>query len=254
MSNLPNVIIVGAQKCGTTTLFHSLIHHSKVHVPIDPDKKMVIKEIDFFFEENKWQKGVQWYKDHFKTKKEIYLDSSPNYLISPLIHTRLFQVCPDAKLIICLRNPIDRAYSQYNHYRRDLPHTKDWDWDSSLNFEENIASELSRGLEFKESFSHFLGRGVYINQIEQLLQYFDLSQIHITILEHWKENYEEELMKVLKFINIDPEPLPLMPRHSLPYNFEPMSVELRELLKNFYAPYNQRLFNFLKFTIPEWLN
>jgi len=48
MSHLPNAIIVGAQKCGTTTLFYSLAHHSKVHIPIDPDENKVIKEVDFF--------------------------------------------------------------------------------------------------------------------------------------------------------------------------------------------------------------
>jgi len=182
------------------------------------------------------------------------LDSSPNYLTNPNIYKRLSEVCPEAKLIVCLRNPIDRAYSQYNHYRYDMPKTIDWDWNHALNLEENIKLELSRAPDFKKDFSNFIGRGVYINQIEQLMQYFDLSQIHITILEHWKENYKEELMKILNFLNIEPEPLPLLPRHCLPYNFEPMSLETRALLRELYAPYNQRLFKLINFEIPEWFH
>lgn len=254
MSNLPNVIIVGAQKCGTTTLYFSLKHHSKVQAPMDPEEQKTIKEIDFFFDENKWNKGVDWYKDHFKLERQIYLDPSPNYLVNPTSLKKLSEVCPKAKILICLRDPVERAYSQYNHYRRDLPKSKDWDWYSSLNFEENIRVELSKGCDYKSDFFHFIGRGIYINQIEHLLQFFDLSQIYVTILERWKLNYEEELKKIQNFLNIEYEPLPLIPCHRLRYEFEPMSLELIALLKEFYLPYNQRLFKFLDFDIPEWLD
>lgn len=258
MGNLVNAIIMGAQKCGTTTLYFCLKHHPAISTPIDPELNIPIKEIDFFFEESNWKKGVDWYKAHFKKQNAVYLDSSPNYLSQPIVYQRLLETCPEAKLVISLRNPVSRAYSQYNHYRQDEPMSLDYDWLPSFNFEDNIHAELAdKTKDFRTDFSHFLGRGVYINQIELLLNYFDKSQIHFTIMERWKENHREELQKILTFFGVDNKCLSLMPpltahRHQRPYSVEPMNEEVKNLLVEFYGPYNRRLFDFLGYEIPEW--
>lgn len=250
---------MGAQKCGTTTLYFCLKYHPEISTPIDPDENKPVKEIDFYFEESKWKKGIDWYKAHFKSDNKVYLDSSPNYLSEPVVFQRLLETCAEAKLMICLRNPVDRAYSQYNHYRQDMPMSIDYDWDASLSFEDNIRAELSFDRDFNCDFKYFLGRGVYINQIELLLKYFDVSQLHVTIMEHWKENYREELNRILTFLKVDTGwasliPQLLVPRHQRDYIVEPLSTEARRLLKEFYIPYNKRLFNFLGYEIVEWLD
>src|ERR1700749_526963 len=125
--NLPGIIIVGAQKCGTGTLHGSLIKHSGIDGPVDPTSNLLIKEVDFFYSEEKWKKGIDWYSAHFKGTTGMFLDSSPNYLAKVCAYKRIHEVVPEAKLIVCLRSPVDRAYSQYNHYRQDMPRSLRWD-------------------------------------------------------------------------------------------------------------------------------
>lgn len=79
-----------------------------------------------------------------------------------------------------------------------------------------------------------------------------MPQIHITIMERWKEHYKEELDKILDFLNLKKEVLPLLPRHFRSYTVEPIKPQTIAMLKEFYYPYNKRLFKFIGYSIPEW--
>jgi hypothetical protein len=247
-------LIVGVQKCGTTTLYNSLRKHSAIISPIDPVEKTRIKEMDFFYEEEKWNRGLDWYLSHFAGKKGVLLDASPNYLKLKVCYERMNQTFPKAKLIICLRNPVDRAYSQYNHYRQDMPATKAWDWDPSKNFLNNLKLELKSGMGIKKDFNGFLAKGNYIRQIEHLLGFYDWSQIYITIMDQWSYNYGEELEKIQNFLERKKEVLPAEIAHWREYTTEPMNDKAKKLLVDFYTPLNKELFKFLGYEIPEWSN
>src|SRR4051812_14286994 len=114
---LPNLIIIGAQKCGTTSL-HKYLH---CHPEVEMSKP---KELDFFAEKSTkstWFKGSEWYKSCFpQSDAKIYGESSPSYTGYPIfknVPARMHGLIPDAKLIYLVRDPIQRVVSAYIQQR-----------------------------------------------------------------------------------------------------------------------------------------
>lgn len=101
-------IVIGAQKAGTTSLFHYLRAHPRIHIPL-------VKEIGFFSSERKFRKGVAWYLKQFADvhPQQIVGDVSPQYMAHPAAPARIHGLFPDTRLIAILRNPVDRAHSGY---------------------------------------------------------------------------------------------------------------------------------------------
>jgi hypothetical protein len=253
--NLPGVIIVGAQKCGTTTLHHTLSWHSKIAGPISPETGNAIKEVNFFCNDSKWEKGIDWYKSHFINANYMHLDSSPNYLCLPSCFPRLKEVVPNAKLIVCLRNPVQRAFSQYNHYKQKLPESAIWDWLYPNDFSTSVEKYLARNWHSIDDYTNFSGlllRGVYFSQIKQLLKHFKRDNIHFTILEKWAIDYDAEVDKVVDFLNLKREILPNHLLHKREYGEEVLDLDISASLKRFYKPHNERLFELLGYEINEW--
>src|SRR5438552_2997608 len=115
----PDFLIVGAQKCGTTSLYNYLLRHPSV-VPA------LKRSVKFFDHGPHWAKGVWWYRAHFPFTagraadrgRPLTGECTPSYLIHPLGAQRVKEAAPDARLIVLLRNPVDRAYSAYHHQHR----------------------------------------------------------------------------------------------------------------------------------------
>jgi hypothetical protein len=250
--NLPGAIIIGAQKCGTTTLHYSLVRHSGINGPKDPHNGTSIKEINFFYSQHKWNKGIEWYSRHFAEGDGLCLDSSPNYLTVPDCYRRIHEMLPEVKLILCIRNPVLRAYSQYNHYKQVLPQSESWDWACDKDFLTNLQLEWRSKPDLKTNFIGLLAKGVYVNQIDLLLQYFKRDQLYISVMEWWRKGYQDELGRILTFLGLEKEVLSDVIAHQRKYTVELMEPAARELLFEFYRPYNERLFDLLGFRIPEW--
>jgi len=261
LMNPADIIIMGVQKCGTSTLHYTLTAHSNISGPVEPGNNKPVKEVNFFGFIPNWKKGMDWYFSHFVGSKGLFLDSSPNYITAPLYYGRLKMIMPDAKLIICLRDPVKRAYSHYNHYKQILPESEKWDWKYDQDFLTNIKTDLlsiqnylDNGHSDLDSVTPFAGlvlRGVYISQIKQLLAYYDRSQIYITISDRWPQNYQSELDNIQAFLGLEKETLPPRIANKREYE-EPINEEAKQLLIEFYKPYNQELFEFLGYEIPEW--
>ena len=170
---LPDFLIIGTQRGGTTSLYNYLMGRPGVG-------PAAVKELHFF--DKKFHKGSTWYRAHFPTGIQKYAfeltrkhhfvtgEASAYYLFHPHAPRRIAQLLPDAKLIVLLRNPIDRAYSQYN-FEVDLGR-------ESLSFEDAVAAEEERIGKEREriladeryvSFDHsrysYLARGVYVDQL-----------------------------------------------------------------------------------------
>ena len=117
---LPNAYIIGFAKCGTTSLYSYLLQHEEV---FSASKE----ELNYFSWYDRYCLGHNWYRSNFpltvqkivfeifNRKKFVTIDKSPDYIINPHALTRIKQATPNAKFIVMVRNPIDRAYSQYNH-------------------------------------------------------------------------------------------------------------------------------------------
>lgn len=170
---LPDVLIIGAQKAGTTSLFYYLAQHPGVSASRT-------KEVHYF--DNAYDKGETWYRRHFERRRgtEIFVEASPYYLYHPLAPARASALLPKAKLIVLLREPVSRAFSHYHHERaRGF---------EPLSFEEAMNTEpqrladsdarLARG-EIGRSFEHqhfsYRSRGLYADQIERWLECFPAS-------------------------------------------------------------------------------
>jgi|SRR5690242_3518862 len=105
---LPHFLIIGAQRCGTTSLFEYLARHPDVAPPS-------AKELHFF--DSEYHKGDAWYRERFPSLRNGFItgEATPYYIFHPHTPTRVRDWNSKVKLIVLLRNPVDRAYSHYHH-------------------------------------------------------------------------------------------------------------------------------------------
>ena len=110
MEQLPNFICVGAQRAGTTTLFNTLKLHPSISLSLT-------KEVHFFDNHENYKKGINWSKNFFKKGNKINGEITPDYMIYNFVPKRIFETLGEnIKLIFLLRNPSQRAFSQFNFY------------------------------------------------------------------------------------------------------------------------------------------
>lgn len=160
----PNFIIIGSQRCGTTSLYTYLAQHPQILTPIK-------KEMDFF----SWhfERGIDWYLAHFPPMPpgEQFLtgEASPSYFDSREAPERLYSLFPEAKLIVLLRNPVDRAISQF--YRLT---GLNWEARSLDRVISDEIERLSQNPEYiiGEEPGNYLARGRYIEFIKNWRAFF----------------------------------------------------------------------------------
>jgi hypothetical protein len=151
----PDYIIIGTQRGGSTSLYNYVRQHPQANNSWKPRR-----EIHFFDYPHNWNKGIKWYKQLFQGQKGLTGEKSPTYLDHPLVPARIARVCPDVKLIAILRNPTDRAYSDFWKIKainlEPLP-----TFEAAIEAEpERLASEDLPGLWDKAYFkSHHCSRG-----------------------------------------------------------------------------------------------
>lgn len=185
---VPNLIIIGAQKSGTTSLHKYLGSHPEIKMSFE-------KELNFFIASSpgwgsSWHKGVKWYKTRFSSNARIRGESSPNYTAYPHIQgvpERMRLVIPDAKLIYILRDPIERITSHYVH--------------SCGMGAENRA--LPDALKRITDDNQYIARSKYYMQLKQYLEYFEESQILIITQDDLYGDRIETLQKVFRFLGVD---------------------------------------------------
>jgi hypothetical protein len=237
----PDFLIIGAQKCGTTSLFYYLSQHPDLNMPKE-------KEIHFF--DLQYDKGVDWYYSLFAKKPfmKTWLsgEASPYYLFHPLVPERVFKHLPKIKIIVLLRNPVDRAYSHFMHQKKLNTEYLD-------SFEEAIESEKIRTDEEERKLINgeieislplrrysYLKRGLYFKQISNWLQYFSLDQFYFIKSEEFFQNTENELIQLYSFLGINyKSPNDLLPQNT---NFYPqLSQSLRSQLNLHFAEDSKKL-------------
>ncbi|HYK85873.1 MAG TPA: sulfotransferase domain-containing protein [Ktedonobacteraceae bacterium] len=251
---LPHFMIIGTQKGGTTSLYQYLIEHPCI-API------WIKEPHFF--DIYFYKGVHWYRSHFPTTVEQYYarhiqkhdlitgEASPYYLFHPQAAQRVAKTLPRAKFILLLRNPVDRAYSQYQHQTRQ-------EGVEPLSFEEALASEEQRlaGEEEKIlrdekyfSFNHrhysYLARSKYIEQLPAWMDVFPREQFLILRSEDLYTDPKAIVKQTLDFLGL---PSSYLKQEYKPFNdakYAKMAPATRERLLAYFKPYNDRLYDYL---------
>jgi hypothetical protein len=183
MGTLPNLIIIGAQKCATTSLHYYLGLHPQVRMSRE-------KELDFFIQERNWVRGMEWYKSNFKGKAKIHGEASPNYTNYPFfkgVPERMRSVLPEVKLIYILRDPVERILSLYIHCYADR-------------LEHRTISEALVGF---EGHNPYVRGSRYAMQLERYLAHFSKSQILITTIEDLYCQTYMTLQRIFKFLDVE---------------------------------------------------
>jgi hypothetical protein len=187
---LPNFLCIGVQKAGTTLLYEILRQHPQIFLP-------QVKEVHFFDIDENFNKGIEWYQQHFYGSEDYKLvgDVTPAYIFFEHVPERIKQILgPEIKLLIMLRNPVDRAYSHYwMSFRRGY---------EGLSFEKAIAKEGSRikdGYLTRHRFS-YISRGFYAKQLKTYLSFFPGQNINIVIFEQFTTNMKVHIEELLDFL------------------------------------------------------
>lgn len=189
---LPNFLICGIQKGGTTSLYNYLRQHPEVYMPHT-------KEINYF--NLNYEKGQDWYESHFEldADRRAIGEASPLYMWYPEVAERLAQLLPEAKLIFVLRNPIERAYSNY--------------WFNVSRGAQDPSNIFSDIIRTQKGHWMYLSKGLYFEQIMRLRQYFEHEQLHILITERLRANPEQVLASCYEFLDISTGFQPNMAQH-----------------------------------------
>ena len=247
LRGLPSVLILGTQKGGTTSLFNYMVQHPDVLAPLS-------KEVHYF--DLNYERGPTWYRARFpytyqlRTGTSITLDASPYYLVHPLVPQRAAQQLPEVKLIALLRDPVDRAFSHYQHEIRGGR--------ESLSFPEAIAAEAERlaGEEKRlrddpgyYSYNHhrysYLLRGQYIEQLRRWMERFPRAQLLVLQSEWLFRDPAAASSAVYQFLGLAPHRLQqYKPFLQGRYERE-MAAGLRASLAAHFQPYNRQLYQWL---------
>jgi len=176
--NLPDFIICGTQKGGTTALRMYLRQHPCIYMPK--------REMHFF----SWyfNKGVGWYAKHFRYNSSHYVcgEKSPSYMFhAQEVAERMKEILPSPKLIFMLRDPVKRAYSEY--------------WMMVLNGKEKLSFDEAIWKKDRD----YLIRGHYAKQIKEFLKYFDRENMMVIISEDFRKNREKRMWDVFDFLGIE---------------------------------------------------
>lgn len=190
-----NFICVGAQKAGTTAFFDMIKNHPEVSMSS-------IKEVHYFDIESNYKKGMKWYNSFFNDEKKIIGECTPDYLLYNSIPKKIEKTLgTKIKLLFILRNPIERAYSQYNFHIMKGVEFRD-------SFSEIIDSEIldKENKIYNEWYrpSYYLSRGLYANQIKRYLDCFPKDNMHFVLFEElFGKNQQHHFNAILDFLEVD---------------------------------------------------
>lgn len=236
---LPNFFIVGAAKAGTTSLWRYLLQHPDIFMPSD----IMYKE-PAYFSNKKGIDSIDDYTDLFsgvKTEKMIG-EASTAYLTSPESPERIKSLIPDAKIIVMLRNPIDRAYSLYN-WMASNGYEPAESFESALDLEQSHRWESetfkNNNPEYYYNYLYF-SSGLYYEQIRRYLDLFNRERVCFIIFEKFKVHFKEEVKKVFGYLAVDESFVPNFKIHNsgnIPYSAQLQFFIRQELYKYLKPPY-----------------
>ena len=183
---------VGAQKSGTSWIYACLYEHPEICAPI--------KEIHFFSRKRNWSKGIDWYRGKFNTCKTGSLrgEFSTSYLYDENSAARIKKHFPKAKIIVSLRNPVNRAFSQYRNAIKAGEISKDTSIEDALKQDKSIIEQ-----------------GMYYEQVKRYIDMFGKDQVLVLVYEDSKKDPAKFVKSIYTFLDIDENFVPSMLHRSI---------------------------------------
>lgn len=240
--DLPDFIIVGAQKAGTIAIWENLNLHPGVYLTFDPGS-LHPRETRFF--DRNWNLGIAWYRSHFKRPDLLQGEKSPYYIADPLCHRRIYETVPEAKLVCLLRNPIKRAYSAWNMVQQLPPHMLPL-------LRPGLCA--AKGLSFEaaiETVPCLADDGRYARQIEGLLRFYPRDRLFIGISERFLSDLPGQMAALQRFLALPEMELTYGKHHQRTYPAA-MAEQTRGRLSGIFDSDNRHLFDLIGDPIPEW--
>jgi len=249
--HLEPIFIIGAQKCGTSTLHHWLTRHPQIAGARDRDTCVEYKEPDYFHGSN-WDRGFQWYQNLFTDDGRRPLDATPDYFSRPATIELIADKFPRAKFVFSLRCPVRRAISGHNHYcqgYQDNPLL--WDWRCpGESLEANVMAEQTNPF---PAYAGLIGRGMYAAQLQELARFFPREQILVLFMEQWSSDTSTAWRQLSEFLGLQTIPTPEMEiQHVRKHDSGPVSPVAIDLLTQVYRPANAELQRWLGVPLPDW--
>lgn len=255
----PDFILAGAQRCGTTSLFRALLAHPQVVRPT------FHKGINYY--DLNYYRGIRWYRGHFplaalaRRRTAAYggpmvFEASGYYLYHPFAAERIAGDLPAVKLVVMLRDPVERAFSAYKHeFARGYESES---FEKALELEDSrLAGEIERMRDDPryESMAHrhhsYRRRGHYAEQLEHLFRFFPREQVHVIESEEFFAGPAGPYRDLAAFLGLRP----FTPAGFGKYNARPgapMDPATRRMLAEYYRPHDERLAALLG-RKPAWL-
>lgn len=257
---LPDFLIIGAQRCGTTSLYYYLAEHPYIF----PGST---KEMHFF--DDAYTQGLCWYRRQFPTSIQKYYtehirrhgfltgEATPSYLLHPHAPKRISAILPKVKLIVLLRNPVDRAYSQHwlmvkvNNEMLSFKDALLREQGKIVEEQEKILADVNYSSQDYRRYS-YLTRGIYVDQLQRWLNHFQKEQFLILRSEDLYSNPAEVVRLTLEFLGVperdiktnkDYKQYRLARKTGYLSKDKPpaMDPEIREYLIDYFKPHNARL-------------
>jgi hypothetical protein len=249
---LPNLIVIGAQKAGSGSLY--------TYLEANPATAAAFNREVHYFDLN-FHRDLRWYRAHFPTQDEldrireragghaVTYEKSPYYMAHPLVPFRIRGLLPGVKLIALLRNPVDRAASHHNHETARRFETRD--------LAEALDRELERGdidharmlsEPLYQSFDHqhlgYLARGRYAEQLETWFSVFPRDQMLILDSANLFRDPPAAMSRICEFLEL---PTQVLEHYETVggRSYRRMDAEIEERLRTYFAPHNERLWELL---------
>ena len=252
----PSFLIIGAQRCGTTSLFRVLSEHPDLVRPT------MSKGIAYF--DMNYPKGERWYRAHFPVAalarwraggRPQTFESSGYYSVHPLAAGRIARDLPDVKVVLMVRNPVDRAYSAHRHESsrgfEDVP------FERALELEPTrIAGEAERMVADPtyESFEHrhhaYLTRSRYAEQVQRFVDALGPDRVRVVDADRFFADPQPELTALFAWLGLRPWPV----EHVDVWNARPgspLDAELEERLMRYFEEPDRRLAELMG-RLPSW--
>lgn len=241
---LPNFIIIGTVRSGSTSLYYNICEHPSV-------LQAAYDEIGFF--DSNFHLGIDWYRSMFPTKNKmndvlkdqicsITGEDTPFYFWKKEAAERIYQILPNIKLILICRNPIDRAYSNYNLAIRN--------GSEKFSFENAIEDEIKfmDNHTFRECADRprsYLTKGLYAEQLKIWYEIFSKEKILIISTEELQKRPVDTLSNVYEFLKIPQYSIKNIQKQKSA-KYDKMNQATRKKLQSYFEPHNRVFFNMIQ--------
>jgi hypothetical protein len=258
---VPNVLIAGGQRCGTTSMYRALAQHPAAFKP------NLHKGVHFF--DMHYDRGLGWYRAHFPARRTVaatatrlgvapvVFESSPYYGFHPLCAQRIDADLPGVRLLVLIRDPVERAYSAHAHELARGYETEPFE--RALELEPaRLEGEEARLLADPTYSSHahqhqaYVLRGQYVDALRRLEKVLGRDRLHVVDSEQFFTEPAEAFAGVLEFLGLPAHDGIRFEQHNARPR-SPMAPELRERLEAHFRPYDEELAQWLGWR-PTWLD